>query len=546
MNTWRYSGVAVFALVTGVLHAQPDTAELRKELDALKNDYESRIEALETRIRELEENQARPAPAPSSTAMRGGGSASSRVPAPPPEEKTADDETALRLEQSQRFRSPTEIREITTRGDWESPLGERIENVLEGFLDINGYFRAGYGRSDQDGPQRAFGIPGFAKYRLGNEAENYGELAFEKTFFPAGFFRGGPSAQDGPVAHMVYRLSFVNPYDDYGSSADTDFGAPELWGSIANVIPGMPDVKVWAGERFYRRHDIHINDFYFWDMSGGGGGIEDIPAGPGKLAFAWIGDGSESAIYSRAISPDPLNVAGFSKTNFDLRYYDWPFLGGKGEVGVVVSTTNSGVDSNGRQADDSTGAALSLVRTEEGFLDPQSLHKTSLQIGSGPAKTFTSSFETFSDATGTYIRPDPEESWRFRFTDQVVVKPADHFSVGGSFVYQFTDFGGNVDDQHWLSGGVRPIWHLNDVFSIALETGVDWVSDVPGGTGGTLGKITLAPQVSLGDQFFSRPVLRTFLTYALWDDDLKGSVGGPDYATETSGFTWGVQMESWW
>ena len=345
---------------------------------------------------------------------------------------------------------------------------------------------------------------------------------------------------------MVYRMSFVNPYDDYGSSADTDFGAPELWGSIANVVPGMPEARIWAGERFYRRHDIHINDFYFWDMSGGGAGVEEIPAGPGKLAFAWIGDGSESAIYSRAITPDPLNVAGFSKTNFDIRYYDWPFLGGLGEVGLVVSTTNSGVDSTGRRADDSTGAALSLVRTDEGFLDSRSLHKTSVQLGSGPAKTFSSSFETFSNAAGTYIRPDPRDSWRFRFTDQLVVQPHERLSLGSALVYQFTDFGDGVSGQHWLSGGLRPVWHFNDVFSIALEGGVDWASDIPGGDGGTLGKITLAPQVSLGDGFFSSPVLRGCVTNAAWDDDLRGAVGGPDYATETSGFTWGVQMESWW
>jgi maltoporin len=61
-----------------------------------------------------------------------------------------------------------------------------------------------------------------------------------------------------------------------------------------------------------------------------------------------------------------------------------------------------------------------------------------------------------------------------------------------------------------------------------------------------LGKLTLAPQVSLGDEFFSRPVLRAFLTYAMWSDGLQGEIGGPDYAGKDSGFTWGLQMESWW
>jgi maltoporin len=425
-------------------------------------------------------------------------------------------------------------------------LAERIEDVLEGYIDINGYFRAGYGRSSEGGAQQAFGIPNFAKYRLGNETNNYGELAFSKTFYPAGVFAGDGIDAHDPVARMVYRMSFENPYDDYGTASNTDFGSPEVWASLSNVITGFQDAKIWAGNRFYRRHDIHINDFYFWDMSGGGGGIEDLAVGPGKFAFAWIGDGAQSSIYSQIGVNDPLNEAGFSKSNFDLRYYDWAFLGGTGEIGLTYAMADSGVDSTGNKAEDSDGFALGFVQTHKAFLDENSLHKLSLQIGSGPAKTFNSGFETFTNATGTFIRPDPDESWRFRVTDQIVVKPWDHFSIGGAAVYQYTDFGDGAPDQHWVSGGVRPIWHFNDIYSIAFEGGVDWVSETATGPGGTLGKLTLAPQVSLGDEFFSRPVLRAFVTYGLWSDGLKGEVGGPDFATATSGWSWGLQMETWW
>jgi len=532
--------------------AQGDaTAELRKELDALRGDYEKRINRLESRIRELEAVPSAP------------GQAARKEAAPARESRQAAEDLQLRAAQErearaqateraarktvdERFEENTETRDIARRPDAETMLAERIEDVLEGYLDITGYFRAGYGRSSEAGPQRAFGIPSVPKYRLGNETENYGELAFAKTFYPAGTFAGGGVDPNDPVARMVYRMSFVNPYDDYGSAADTDYASPELWASLANVIPGMPDAKIWAGNRFYRRHDIHINDFYFWDMSGGGAGIEDVTLGGGKLAFAWIGDGAESAIYSQHIVADPLNLAGFSKTNFDLRYYDWDFLGGTGEVGLTYSTADSGVDSSGRQAEDADGVALSLVRTDEGFLDENSLHKLAIQVGSGPAKTFTSGFDTFSDATGSYIRPDPNESWRFRATDQIVVKPIEEFSIGGALVYQYTEYGDNAPYQQWVSGGVRPIWQITDAFSLAFEGGVDWVSETTLSNGGTLGKLTLAPQVALGDEFFSRPVLRAFLTYATWSDGLRGEVGGPDYAGQSSGWTWGVQMESWW
>lgn len=35
-----------------------------------------------------------------------------------------------------------------------------------------------------------------------------------------------------------------------------------------------------------------------------------------------------------------------------------------------------------------------------------------------------------------------------------------------------------------------------------------------------------APQIGAGRKFFSRPVLRVFLTYARWSDGFRGFVGG--------------------
>jgi maltoporin len=547
------TGLLLFSFqCTGLAQDDQLAAELRKELDAIRNDYETRINQLEARIKDLENRQIEPAP----VLKKAHSEPESNLKAMAPPSDSSEDEYAFPEEQHldllgdarESFRSNTETREFTRRPDAENALNDRIEDVLEGYIDISGYFRAGYGRSNSGGPQVAFGLPGVSKYRLGNEAENYGELAFSKTFFnPGSFSLVNPSGGiNGPIAQANVRMSFYNPYDDYGSAADTEIALPEAWASVANIIPGQADAKFWAGSRFYRRHDIHINDFYFWDMSGGGAGIEDVEFGPGKLAFAWIGDGANSAIYDQFTTADPTNSAGFSKANFDLRYYDWSLLGGIGEVGLTYSIAQSGVDSLGRRAEDSEGFALSIVRTKEGFLDEESLHKTSLQIGTGPAKTFTSGFDTFTDATGTYIRPDPNESWRFRATDHWVVKPWECASLGTAFVYQYTDYGSNLPEQHWLSGGVRPIWYFNEWASLAFEAGFDWISNSPNGRSGSLGKIAIAPQIALGDQFFSRPVLRAFFTYALWNEGMEGSVGGPDYLFESSGFSWGVQMESWW
>ena len=215
-------------------------------------------------------------------------------------------------------------------------------------------------------------------------------------------------------------------------------------------------------------------------------------------------------------------------------------------MGVIYSHAESGVDADGDRAEDADGFAIHLVRTRQGDDHADSLHKTSIQLGNEPAKTFSSGFETFTTDAGTFIRPDPSESWRFRVTDQFVARPLECLSLGSVLVYQYTDFGDGAPEQHWVSGGLRPIWHFTDSFSLAVEGGVDWVSDSSTGDGGTLGKLTIAPQVSLGDGFFSRPVIRAFATFAAWSDGLEGGVGGRDYEFSDTGASWGVQMEAWW
>ena len=101
------------------------------------------------------------------------------------------------------------------------PLKERFEQVLQDFVEIGGYVRAGYGRDSQGGPQVGFQAPGaLSKYRLGNEAENYGELFFGKNWYVPGMFALDPKQRpdgtpSGPIAHAQVRLAFYDPYAEY-------------------------------------------------------------------------------------------------------------------------------------------------------------------------------------------------------------------------------------------------------------------------------------------------------------------------------------------
>ncbi len=190
--------------------------------------------------------------------------------------------------------------------------------------------------------------------------------------------------------------------------------------------------------------------------------------------------------------------------------------------------------------------ALTFIHTRDHFLDDNSVNKFSVQLGYGAAKSFTSGFQTFAATNGTFILPDEPGSWRFRLTEHFVVQPSGHFSICPALVYQYTDYRGARGRQHWLSAGARPIIHFNKYFSLALEGGVDYVDDSALRTRDYLYKLTVAPQVSLGNLFFSRPVIRVYATHAGWGNRFKGGVGGNDYANRTDGWTFGVQMETWW
>ncbi len=75
----------------------------------------------------------------------------------------------------------------------------------------------------------------------------------------------------------------VNQQNDW-ESTDPAFREANVQGK--NLIEWLPGSTIWAGKRFYQRHDVHMIDFYYWDISGPGAGIENIDLGFGKLSLA--------------------------------------------------------------------------------------------------------------------------------------------------------------------------------------------------------------------------------------------------------------------
>jgi len=398
-----------------------------------------------------------------------------------------------------------------------------------GMFEFHGYFRSGYALTSEGGQQVAFQAPGAgAKYRLGNEAETYGEFIFVNNWLNPDHNsdRAWFKTEVMFEANTTDSASYANFNNGTGND---QFRLREAFVRGGNVFESQPDAKFWVGERYYRRQHIEINDFYPLDMSGYGAGFEDLNLGFGKLAVGYLA----------GARPDIQTANGnYAKSSVDVRFYDVKGPGGTLAGWFDFATSKGGTTPTGDVIPTSNGYAFGIrhqrLEWHGGF------HALGVQYGTGPASNFSTSIDDptrFINSTA-----------RFLLTEQVLLQPNDRFAVMPIFIYQRTKDGNPTHPwQQWVSFGARPEVFFTKYLSLAFEGGFDHThSQVAPLYDGWLRKFTIAPQIGAGQKFFSRPVLRAYLTYGSWSDGLRGFVGGVPFQNRTNGFTYGVQAETWW
>ncbi len=198
--------------------ANPDIESIRSEMRQMQQDYERRMDLLEKRLEQIESGAATNLPPATNI---------SAMPAPV---KVATNAMPTESERGNAFANIQydqhgAAHESVLAQPENAVLKKRIDQVLNDFVDTGGYFRAGYGRDDKGGPQPAFMAPGaFAKYRLGNEAEDYGEFMVGKNWYVPDLFStdagerpdGTPT---GPIARTQVRMAFYDPYSSSGGNS---------------------------------------------------------------------------------------------------------------------------------------------------------------------------------------------------------------------------------------------------------------------------------------------------------------------------------------
>lgn len=467
-------------------------------------------------------------------------------------------------------------------------------------IDFHGYIRSQVGTTDQGGNLQCFSLnyPMQAKYRLGNECDNYSELAFDTKLYKGtdgmwsnyhlrlGLREQG--AQDfeavGGAGHVTTGDSENNARYFQEEPSRFQFSSRENWveaGGFFGNMPFLKDAKVWVGKRFYNRNDVHINDYYYWANTGQGAGIENMTAGPVKFAIAYIQNGGNSSLdgaprdfifdnlgQGTVITPGTdcggslCNGRYFYRLNavkkWELRAYDIPlWTNGKLELAAqIIKGDNTLVyaHADGNQPwtrwtfndvsqDDpanTTGYLYTAQYTQSALLG--GFNKLAIQYGTGNGAG-RNWVPAYAHAT------DNEDDEVLRIVEQLTIAPTKFISGQATFIWEKQD---NADGSgsEWTSFGVRPLFNFSENFGVAAELGMDWAKGCESGCDTEeMTKFTIAPQLSAGPGFWARPVFRLFGTYATWNDAARGSVNAMTNGVwygKKKGITYGAQVEAWW
>jgi maltoporin len=390
-------------------------------------------------------------------------------------------------------------------------------------VDFHGYFRSGIGWGSKDGGQTCFtlpGVPGNGNFRLGNECETYGEAAFDQNLF---------DGKDGVKFDYHIMFAYVaRQQEDFEnlSQNNNQFALRQNWAEAKN-LPFLAGGSAWIGKRYYQRHDVHINDFFYWDASGPGAGVENIKLGGDlKASFAVFRANGNN------FNNDPNRNA---NTRYDARVHGIN-LGALGSLEAGVQFNSA--DSNNPNAKDGTAFVI-----EHSLPLLGGVNKLFATVGNDSANA---PFFAFPNNTPG----NQDGSWGIQDTLQWQISP----QFSGMAVAGMFDFKNNYK---WTYLGVRPVWHFTDYFKLQGEIGTNRIKPDSQSQTSKLDKFTIAPTIVAGRGFWARPELRFFYTYAKWNNKARDGVFGPNagvvaggvngpYGTNTKGSTYGFQVEAWW
>jgi maltoporin len=418
-------------------------------------------------------------------------------------------------------------------------------------FEFHGYMRSGSGMSSKGGEQVHFGLGNVGNdFRLGNEVDNYIELQLDANVY-----------QKGSTAFKLHFMpTFKQLYSERDASIDASGGPAtnsadqrvllrQTWGEATGVFgnssPQFKDATLWVGRRYYQRHDVHELDYFFWNNSGDGVGIENVNLGLAKFHYAII-----RADFGNTANASGITVSSPSgnlvQTSHDFRFTDIATNpNGSLSLGLQLQKSSNRVNNSGN---DNGGWRVDVMHNQGGIM--------------GGDNTFEVNFGKGSVLWGWYNQELSKNNKRFEALDSIYFVPTKKFAVNLVALYRDLTIETNVNgpgttgnQKNFLIGG-RPTYFFTDHFSAALDLGYEQVKQdrfyAPGTSTTHLMKETLALQWSPQATYWSRPSLRLFWTNAQWGTNPNPNASWQTYTpsgfdqNQKSGRTFGAQIEAWW
>lgn len=414
---------------------------------------------------------------------------------------------------------------------------EEALSIAKGF-EFHGYMRSGQGMTNKGGKMENFQPWTGNRFRLGSENDNYVENNFVKNI----------SGSDG----SYFKIGTLLAYGDGNERSNwvsRSVAMREAYAECGNLSWTPAGMSFWAGERFYRRHDIHILDYYLLDTSAYGGGFQDLALGGfGKLSVAYLATGSGTQI---------VDVGEELQNAVDMRVDDIKLPGDFGSVmvqvmpmwrkGGDVTTKNDDGTETIEKWENVSGVRLAL------FVNPKVGQGGFMGLGNGYTKLtfqYGTGLGTQSGLTGIWpgvgAGATIKDSSAFRVSLSGASEIGEKFSCQPAFVYNLQDNGADSNPKTTEAyAGIRPIYHVNPTLALNFELGAVYRKQDGSDVKGTMYKATFAPAIRPGRSFWARPEIRLFVSVFSWDKNLKPAMPAA-FQNDTSGVNLGMQMEGWW
>jgi len=391
-------------------------------------------------------------------------------------------------------------------------------------VDWTGYMRGGPAATDVSGKSRqCYGI-GELKYRLGNECDFYGEFQLAQAM-----------KADGVDFNAVLMTNYYSPAteSDQGTPAN-NFGVEQAYVEMKG-IDFAPQALFWMGKR-RDRDDVHIVDTFFTNMSGVGAGVENIDVGFGKFGFSGYKADSPAQEVDGVLNTAAGNN-GVARLHAQL--YDIP-VNPDGKL-RLVATFSQGDSQGGTKGQ--SGYGFNVEHVQDKFFGGG--NHIWLQYAQGSTDINQGISDNGAHGSGYKVwRIVESPSWQVGAFGGQAIAMYQHNEAPATAA-AVSALSPAVSSSYWTLGG-RGSWGITKNLKWLTEIGYSSLKP-DGAASENVTKVTVGPALSTGPDFWKRPELRLYVTYADYNKaaamDTNNNYGF--LPNKTSAVSYGAQVEIW-